>query len=84
MFFMFLYKLSVNTSNSYAVIMLLIFTHSMICFMIFEIKICHKIPKNLTHIIFKIPKNLTHIIFLVNQLFVDEFEINKAVGVVGK
>jgi hypothetical protein len=52
--------------------------------MIFGIKICRKIPKNLTHIIFKIPKNLTHIIFLVNQLFVDEFEINKAVGVVGK
>jgi hypothetical protein len=28
--------------------MMLIFTHSMICFMIFEIKICHKMPKNLT------------------------------------
>jgi hypothetical protein len=47
-FFLFLYRLSANTSNPYVAIMLLIFTHSMICFMIFEIKICHKMTKNLT------------------------------------
>jgi hypothetical protein len=47
-FFLFLYRLSVNTSNSYDAIILLIFTHSMICFMIFGIKIYRKIPKNLT------------------------------------
>jgi hypothetical protein len=47
-FFLFLYILSVNTSNPYAAIILLIFTSSMICFMIFKIKICHKIPKTLT------------------------------------
>jgi hypothetical protein len=47
-FFLFLYRLSANTSNPYAVIMLLIFTHSMICFMIFRIKICCKMPKILT------------------------------------
>jgi hypothetical protein len=47
-FFLFLYRLSVNTSNPYDAIMLLIFTHSMICFMIFGIKICHKMPKSLT------------------------------------
>jgi hypothetical protein len=47
-FFLFLYRLSVNTSNPYTIIMLLIFTHSMICFMIFGIKICHKIHKTLT------------------------------------
>jgi hypothetical protein len=47
-FFLFLYNLNMNTSNPYAVIILLIFTHSMICFMIFGIKICHKMPKTLT------------------------------------
>jgi hypothetical protein len=47
-FFLFLYRLSANTSNPYTTIMLLIFTHNMICFMIFGIKICHKMPKNLT------------------------------------
>jgi hypothetical protein len=47
-FFLFSYKLSANTSNPYDAIMLLIFTHSMICFMFFEIKICHKISKSLT------------------------------------
>jgi ABC-type anion transport system duplicated permease subunit len=47
-FFLFLYRLSTNTSNPYAAIMLLIFTNSMICFMFFEIKIYCKIPKNLT------------------------------------
>jgi hypothetical protein len=47
-FFLFLYRFSVNTSNPYDAIMLLISTHSMICFMIFGIKICHKMPKNLT------------------------------------
>jgi Na+/melibiose symporter-like transporter len=48
MFFLFLYRLNVNTSNPYTVIILLIFTHSMICFMFFEIKIYRKMPKNLT------------------------------------
>jgi hypothetical protein len=48
MFFLFLYRLSVNTSNPYDGIMLLISTHSMICFMIFEIKICRKMLKSLT------------------------------------
>jgi hypothetical protein len=47
-FFLFLYRLSANTSNPYDAIMLLIFPHSMICFMIFGIKICRKIPKSLT------------------------------------
>jgi hypothetical protein len=46
-FFLFLYRLNINISNPYTAIMLLIFTHSMIC-MIFKIKICCKIPKNLT------------------------------------
>jgi hypothetical protein len=50
-FFLFLYRLTTNTSNPYAATMLLIFTHSMICFIIFEIKIYHKMPKNLTVII---------------------------------
>jgi hypothetical protein len=48
-FFLFLYRLSVNTNNPYAAIILLIFTHSMIYFIIFEIKICRKIPKTLTN-----------------------------------
>jgi hypothetical protein len=48
MFFLFLYRLSANTSNSYAAIMLLIFTHSMICFMMFGIKIYRKMSKTLT------------------------------------
>jgi hypothetical protein len=47
-FFLFLYRLNANISNPYAAIMLLIFTHSMICFMIFGIKICHKMSKTLT------------------------------------
>jgi hypothetical protein len=47
-FFLFLYRLNANTSNPYAAIILLIFTHSMIYFMIFGIKICRKIPKTLT------------------------------------
>jgi hypothetical protein len=38
MFFLFLYRLNTNASNHYTAIMLLIFTHSMICFMIFRIK----------------------------------------------
>jgi hypothetical protein len=42
MFFLFLYRLSANVSNPYDTIMLLIFTHNIIYFMIFEIKICHK------------------------------------------
>jgi hypothetical protein len=46
-FFLFLYRLSANTSNPYDAIILLIFTNSMICFMIFEIKIYRKIPKTL-------------------------------------
>jgi hypothetical protein len=48
MFFLFLYRLSVNTSNPYTAIILLIFTHNMICFMFFGIKICRKMPKNLS------------------------------------
>jgi hypothetical protein len=44
MFFLFLYRLSANVSNPYDTIMLLIFTHNIIYFMIFEIKICHKMP----------------------------------------
>jgi hypothetical protein len=47
-FFLFLYRLSMNTSNPYNDIMLLIFPHSRICFMIFRIEICRKIPKTLT------------------------------------
>jgi hypothetical protein len=47
-FFLFLYRLRANISNHYVVIILLIFTRSMIYFMIFKIKICHKIPKTLT------------------------------------
>jgi hypothetical protein len=47
-FFLFLYRLNANTSNPYTAIMLLIFTHSMIFFMIFGIKICRKMPKTLT------------------------------------
>jgi hypothetical protein len=57
-FFLFLYKLSANTSNSYTAIMLLIFTHSMICFMIFRIKICCKTRKTLTNIKIKLDKYL--------------------------
>jgi hypothetical protein len=38
-FFLFLYRLSVNTSNPYDAIILLIFTQTMI----FEIKICRKL-----------------------------------------
>jgi hypothetical protein len=49
-FFLFLYRLSVNTSNPRTIIMLLIFTYSMVCFMIFRIKIYRKIPKTLTGI----------------------------------
>jgi hypothetical protein len=48
-FFLFLYGLNVNTSNLYTTIMLLIFTHNIICFIIFRIKLCHKIPKTLTY-----------------------------------
>jgi hypothetical protein len=44
----FLYRLSVNTSNPYDAIILLIFTHSMIFFMIFGIKIYRKMLKSLT------------------------------------
>jgi hypothetical protein len=44
--FLFLYRLRANTSNPYTVIMLLIFTHSMIYFMIFGIKICRKMQEH--------------------------------------
>jgi hypothetical protein len=47
-FFLLLYRLSANTNNPNTAIMLLIFTHSMICFIIFGIKICRKISKTLT------------------------------------
>jgi hypothetical protein len=55
-FFLLLYRLNANTSNPYTAIMLLIFTHSMICFIIFGIKICHKMPKNLTKLMFSPPR----------------------------
>jgi hypothetical protein len=48
MFFLLLYRLSANTSNPYTVIILLIFTHSMIYFIIFKIKIYRKMTKTLT------------------------------------
>jgi hypothetical protein len=48
-FFLFLYGLNANTSNPYTTIMLLIFTHNIICFIIFRIKIYHKILKTLTY-----------------------------------
>jgi hypothetical protein len=38
----------VNTSNPYDAIILLISMYSMICFMIFGIQICRKVPKSLT------------------------------------
>jgi hypothetical protein len=41
-FFLFLYKLSVNTNNYYEDMILLIFNNIIICFMTFEIKISHK------------------------------------------
>jgi hypothetical protein len=37
-FFLFLYGLSANTSNPYTAIMLLIFTHNIIYFIILELK----------------------------------------------
>jgi hypothetical protein len=45
-FFLFLYRLNMNTNDPYDTIILLIFNNNMICFMTFEIKIYHKIPKN--------------------------------------
>jgi hypothetical protein len=42
----FLYRLSVNTINPYTAIMMIIFTRIKICFMIFKIKIYHKMPKS--------------------------------------
>jgi hypothetical protein len=48
MFVMFLYRLSANTNNIYAAIILLIFNNSMIFLLDFRIKIYHKIPKLLT------------------------------------
>jgi hypothetical protein len=48
LFVMFLYKLSANTNNIYAAIILLIFNNSMIFLLDFRIKIYHKIPKLLT------------------------------------
>jgi hypothetical protein len=44
-FFLFLYRLNMNTNDPYDTIILLIFNNNMICFMTFEIKIYHKIPK---------------------------------------
>jgi hypothetical protein len=57
-FFLFLYRLSANINNPYTAIMLLIFTHSMIYFMIFGIKICCKTRKTLTNIKIKLDKYL--------------------------
>jgi hypothetical protein len=45
-FFLFLYRLSVNTINPYTAIMMIIFTRIKICFMIFKIKIYRKMPKS--------------------------------------
>jgi hypothetical protein len=64
-FFLFLYKLSVNTINPYTTIMLLIFTHSMIYFMIFRIKIYRKMAKTLT----EKTKELFSIISLLRPAF---------------
>jgi hypothetical protein len=47
-FLLFLYKLSVNTNNLYAAIILLILNNSMIFLLDFGIKIYHKMPKLLT------------------------------------
>jgi hypothetical protein len=59
-FFLFLYRLNMNTSNPYDIIMLLIFTRNMIYFMIFEIKICHFIIFEIK-IYRKIAKTLTSV-----------------------
>jgi hypothetical protein len=67
-FFLFLYRLSANTSNPYDAIMLLIFTHSMICFIIFGIKICHKMPKSLTICINLLNHDHIHVVFLQVQV----------------
>jgi hypothetical protein len=47
-FLLFLYRLSVNTNNFYAAIILLILNNSMIYLMDFGIKIYHKMLKILT------------------------------------
>jgi hypothetical protein len=48
MFVLFLYRLSANTNNIYAFIILLILNNSMIFLLDFGIKIYHKMPKPLT------------------------------------
>jgi hypothetical protein len=48
MFVLFLYRLSANTNNIYAFIILLILNNSMIFLLDFGIKIYHKMPKLLT------------------------------------
>jgi hypothetical protein len=48
MFFMFLYRLSTNKNNLYAVIILFILNNVMIYLLAFRIKIYRKMPKNLT------------------------------------
>jgi hypothetical protein len=47
-FVLFLYRLSVNTNNLYAIILLLILNNSMILLLDFEIKIYRIMPKHLT------------------------------------
>jgi hypothetical protein len=47
-FVLFLYRLSANMNNLYAVIILLILNNSMIFLLDFEIKIYRKMPKHLT------------------------------------
>jgi hypothetical protein len=47
-FILFLYRLSANTNNLYAAIILLIFNNSMIFLLDFGIKIYRKMPKHLT------------------------------------
>jgi hypothetical protein len=48
MFVLFLYRLSVNTNNFYATIILLLLNNNMIFLLTFQIKIYHKITKHLT------------------------------------
>jgi hypothetical protein len=52
-FVLFLYKLSANTNNIYAAIILLILNNNMIFLLDFRIKIYHKIPKLLTFYLYR-------------------------------
>ena len=50
-FFLFLYRLSVNTNTLYDVTIFLMFSIFMIYFMIFGIKLYRKMPKFLTYLL---------------------------------